>query len=272
MNKLSRFFAALALSLALLFSVALPGADAQLREPDVKTAPTPLTPLSQGYHHSLTANVMINNFGFGLAGQYSLVLGPYTNLTLKTGITGIRNVSEQTFQDFFSGQRIIPNKYKRAIGFPLLIGVEKRLFADQIADNFRLFISAAGGPAMAFVYPYLNDVDGNGYRSFQIFNGFRIPDSRENYNDFFTGWKNGESEWGAAGELKLGVNLGENFKRQTTIEFGYFFYYFHQGIQIMQPRRPVFDNTGQHVGNEDFFEADTYFGTPQITVRFGGMW
>lgn len=256
---------------------------AQLKEPEVRKVDKPLTPLSQGFHNALEFDIMLNNFGFGLGGQYSRVIGPYTELTFQTGITGIRDVTEQNFQDFFTGQRTIPNKYKRALGFPFLLGIEKRVFAEAIDDNFRFFIAGAGGPALAFVYPYINDSDNNGFRTSIIDQrGFIRP--VEEVNDFFSGWKDGETEWGFSGELKIGVSLGENLKRQTTFEFGYFFYFFSQGIQIMEPFQPFgfeqcsFDPTlgcpieVQNGERNPFFDPQKYFGTPQIKIKFGGMW
>lgn len=253
---------------------------AQLQEPEVRKVDSPLTPLSKGYHNSLAVDIMLNNFGFGIGGQYSRVVGPYTELTFQTGITGIRDVSEQNFQDFFTGQRTIPNKYKRALGFPFLFGIERRLFADAISDNFRFFIASAAGPAMAFVYPYVNDSDNNGLRTtiLQPTNAGPVAVPTERINDFFSGWSDGETEWGFSGELKLGVSLGENFKRQTTIEFGFFFYYFNQGLQIMEPNRVVSYRIDEQTGlgvideTEPFFDAQKYFGTPQISIKFGGMW
>lgn len=247
---------------------------AQLEEPEVVELPDPKTPLSEGFHNGLGFDVMLNNFGFGIGGTYSKVLGPYTEFTFRTGITGIRDASEQTFQSFLTGQQIVPNKYKRAFGFPFLFGLKKRLFAQHIDDNLRFFVSGAVGPAMAFSFPYLNDSDGNGFRTFQITpQGFLVPTER--INDFFTGWSEGETDWGYSGELKIGVDLGSKFKSRTTIEFGYFFYYFKDGLQIMEPYKPTeYNQDGIPVEEtkKSFFDAQKYFGTPQIKFTFGGMW
>ncbi|MDR8393585.1 hypothetical protein NC796_20700 [Aliifodinibius sp. S!AR15-10] len=252
----------------------------QTQEPDVIPLPEPRTPLSEGKHNSLGFEVMINNFGFGIGGHYSRVLGPFTQLTFETGITGIRDVSEQTFTDPFFGQQIIPNKYNRAMAFPFMFGLKKRFFAQKISDNFRFFVAGSGGPVLAFVYPYFNDSNGNGFRDNFIINTDNGPVRRtESVNDFFSGWKDGETQWGMAGEFKVGVDIGENFSKLTTVEFGYYFYYFTEGIQMMEPRRPVINNQGQYVPNPDgtlasepFFDAQKYYGTPQITLTFGGMW
>lgn len=268
--SLSAFF----LGLILLLGPAL--SYAQTQEPDVMPLPEPRTPLSEGLHNSLGFEVMINNFGFGIGGNYSRVLGPFSELTFQTGITGLRDVSEQTYTDPFFGQQIIPNKYNRAMAFPFMVGLKRRFFARKISDNFRFFVAGSGGPVLAFVYPYFNDTNDNGFRDNFIVNGVRRSES---VNDFFSGWKNGDTRWGVSGEFKVGVDIGENFSKLTTVEFGYYFYYFTEGIQMMEPRRPVVNNQGQYIINPDgtfvtepFFDAQKYYGTPQIKLTFGGMW
>lgn len=270
-----RLLAAIILIAGTVFTFIPGAARAQTQEPDVMPLPEPRTPLSEDKHNTLGARVFINNFGFGLGGQYSRIIGPFTQVYVSVGVTSIRDVSEQNFQDFFTGQQVIPNKFNRALGFPLTVGIKRRLFAQKIDDNFRFFISGGVGPAMAFIFPYLNDIDGNGFRNPIDFGGFvRL----EPINDFFTGWDNGETKWGANGEIKIGVDIGDNFSRLTTVEFGYFFYYFSDGIQLMEPRRPVTQN-GQVVVNPDgsfqsepFFDDQSFFGTPLISLIFGGMW
>lgn len=276
MESTPRFTTKLVLAAALLFTSACflqpEPALAQTQEPEVMDLPQPKTPLSEGKYNTLGFEIMVTNFGFGIGGHYSRVIGPFTQLTFQTGITGLRDVSEQTYTDPFFGQQIIPNKYKRAMAFPFMVGLKKRFFARQISDNFRLFVSMSGGPVLAFVYPYVVDSDGNGYRT-TILNQFGYPQPTERVNDFFTGWKNGDTQWGAAGELKVGVDIGENFSRLTTVEFGYYFNYFDQGIQMMEPYQPEgYDEQGFSVGQEPFMDAQKYFGTPQITLTFGGMW
>ncbi len=264
------------LGFSLLFGVTT--AWAQTQEPEVIPLPEPKTPLSEGKHNTLGFEVMINNFGFGVGGHYSRVLGPFTQLTFETGITGIRDVSEQTFTDPFFGQQIIPNKYKRAMAFPFMLGLKRRFFARKISDNFRFFVAGSGGPVMAFVYPYFKDSNGNGFRDNFINTDTGVRQT-ERVNDFFSGWKNGDTKWGVAGEFKVGVDIGENFSNLTTVEFGYYFYYFDQGIQMMEPYRPVVNEQGQirfnpdgSIVREPFFDAQKYYGTPQITLTFGGMW
>lgn len=252
---------------------------AQLEEPDVVKTSDPQTPLGEGYNTGIGFDVVLNNFGFGVGGYFSRMLGDYTEFTFQTGITGIRDVSEQTFQSFFTGNRIVPNKYKRGLGFPFLFGLEQRIFARQVEDNVRFFVGAAAGPSMAFVYPYVNDSDDNGFRTIRVDPSTGFIAGAERVNDFFSGWGDGETKWGYSGELKIGVDIGSSFDTRTTIEFGYFFYYFNEGLQIMEPYRPYgYDDEGFPIEVNDqgerrtHFDPQKYFGTPQIKFTFGGMW
>lgn len=249
---------------------------AQLKEPEVRSVEDPETPLDHGFSNRIGGSIFVNNFGFGVGGVYSHILGPYSELTFSAGITGIRDVSEQTFQDFFTGQRIVPNKYNRALGFPFMFGFKKRVFPREIADNFRFFFAVSGGPALALVSPYINDSDNNGYRSFRVVQaptGQQVKIYTEDKEGFFSSLGDASSQWGTAGEIKVGVDLGKNFQQQSTLEIGYFFYYFSQGIQIMEPFRSTGINSGGFsVGQEPFFDDQKFFGTPQIKFTYSGWW
>lgn len=286
MKNFGLTYVLVALAMVLTVDVVSNNAQAQLEEPDVVESPEPKTPITEGYGHEIGFDIMLNNFGFGVGGHFNKVLNDYTEFTFKTGITGLRDVSEQTYQSFFTGNRTIPNKYKRAFGFPFLFGLEQRIFANKIQDSFRLYIGAAAGPAMAFTYPYFEDNIDDDFRTIQRDPSSGFITGSERVNDFFTGWGDGSTEWGYSGELKIGADIGSSFGTRTKVEFGYFFYYFDQGLQIMEPFQPIKNEQGQIVyddsgipvavdenGNRNpHFDAQKYFGTPQIKFTFGGMW
>ncbi len=247
---------------------------AQTNEPEPRAIPAPETYQKKGLSSGVGFHMFINNFGFGLGGQFRKVVGPFSQVTATIDLTGVRDVSEQRFQ--FFDQQVIPNKYRRVIGAPMLVGFKHRLFPYQIADNFRLYGMVEGGAIMATVIPYFEDFNNNGFRDVQP------PHNRlliEPINDIFEGWKEATIEWGYAGRIKLGVDFGNNFKKLSSVEFGYNFYYFPQGIQMMEPRRPVLNNQGEPVYDEDqvmqtrpFYDSMSFFGTPQISLVFGSFW
>lgn len=251
---------------------------AQTIEPEVETVVRNLSNIQSEYDAGFGFNIIMNNFGVGLGGEYRRVLGTSNEITVSLRGGGLRDASEQTFTDYFFGQRIIPNKYQRAFVFPMLLGLRHRLFSNIIQEDYRFFVSASIGPAASFSYPYFRDDNNNGYRE-QFSNYF------ERVNDVFSGWNNGDWHFGGAGEMKIGLDIGKNFSRLNSIEFGYYFYYFPDGIQIMMPNQPVTEinpETGrdQIVVNPDtgeivvepYFDDQKFFGSPQITFTFGWLW
>jgi len=242
----------------------------QIEEPDLRVEERVSTPLNQNYNSGLTFDFVVNNFGFGIGGEYRKVIGAQMEGTISLRITGLRDASEQTFTDFF-GQQAVPNKFQRAFAFPVMLGMRKRLFADRVQEEYRFFLSASAGPVMTFTYPYFDDQNNNGYRE-------QFRDNFERINDIFSGWGDGDWHTGAAGELKFGVDFGRTFSSVTTVEFSYYFNYFPNGIQMMMPNQPVIEGNNFIVdGNgelvlEPFFDDQSFFGTPQISIRFGSLW
>ncbi len=278
--------------ITLLFSLFLINdLKAQVEEPEVIRTQRDVTTLTDKYGSGFGININMNNFGFGVGAEYRRVVASQSEIMLSLGITGLRDESEQTFTDFFFGQQIVPNKFQRGMAFPLMAGFRQRVFSNVVQENYRFFVSASAGPVAAFTYPYFDDVNNNGYRETgneyqiieendEIFIRFAQP---ERVNDIFSGMGDGDWHWGAAGEIKLGVDIGSNFSRLSSIEFGYYFYYFTDGIQMMQPKQPVIrqqtgPNQSPYVWEngqlvlEDFFEPQKFFGTPQITFTFGWLW
>lgn len=249
-----------------------------VNEPELRPIDDPKTPLDEGVRNGIGFNVIINNFGFGLGAEYKRVFAPYLEGNVIFRFTGLRDVSEQTFTDIFFGQQVIPNKHRRAFAMPLTFGLRQRVFAERISDNYRFYLTGSLGPVLAFSYPYFEDVNNNGYREqFQFQDGRRYA---EPVNDIFTGLGDGDWDLGMAGEFSLSLDIGQNFARLTSVQFGYLFYYFDGGIQIMQPNQPSFEGGTPSFedilnGNypmEPFFGPQKFFGSPQISFIFGRMW
>lgn len=255
---------------------------AQVQEPEVKPTPLNISTLQEGYKSGFGINVNMNNFGFGLGAEYRRVVAPQAEATISFRVTGLRDASEQTFTDIFFGQQIVPNKFQRAFAMPLMIGLRQRVFPDVIQEDYRFFISASAGAVAAFAFPYFDDINDSGFRE------SLPPIYNEPVNDIFSGWSDGNWHLGGAGEFKIGVDIGRNFSKLNSIEFGYLFYYFPDGIQMMSPNQPLRvqnrapgqfpyqhsdpDDPINTILAEDFFPAQRFFGTPQITFTFGWFW
>ena len=278
-NMISKRFGFVLLSFLGVLSSAFPlhYASAQVMEPDLIGFGQPKSPYGDGLRTGLMFQTSVNNFGFGVYGQLDRSVSPLVDGFIKVGFTGLRDVSEQTFTDYFFGQQVIPNKYQRGLAIPLMGGIRHRLFARQVQDNYRFYVSGAAGGVFAFTFPYFKDLNQNGYRE-------RFIDYFENTNDVFSGWKNGSWHLGLSGEATIGIDFGSNFSKISRLQFGYMFYYFPEALQMMMPNQPIpvinpgpdqypYElNPDGSLKMQPFFGTQSYFGTPTITLSFGRMW
>ena len=246
----------------------------QFGEPEVRKKEAPRNLYNEGYRSGFGFTFSANDFGFGVGTEYRRVINTGTEFTASLLVAGIKDPKEQTYIDYFFGFRTVPDKYRRVISIPLKAGLKKRLFAEQVSDNFRIFGSSSFGPVLAFSFPYFEDDNNNGFRENSPVYGNIEPNF-----DAFTGWKNGESHFGWTGDIGLGIDFGENFGSLQSMKFNYNFFYFEEGIQIMQPRRPDLDANGnlQFDSNnnlvlEDHYDPRKFLGSAQISFTFGWMW
>lgn len=270
----SALFRLLALSF-LVTSVLYTGtAQAQIREhiePPELPSQQARTPFSEGLRAGMLMRIGLTDNGMSVGVEYRKVLAPYTDFQMNLEVGGIRDSREQVFTSYFG--QITPNKYNRVAAAPVMLGLRQRLFANAFDDGFRLNFTAQAGPTIAFVYPYFDDVNGNGIRD----NERPVegqPYNYDEYYDVFRGWKQGDFTWGGAGRISMGVDFGDRFKRVTAFEFGYQFQYFKDGIQIMQPNRYEVIQTpaGPMLDIVPAASKQSFFGSPVITVSFGRFW
>lgn len=272
MRKITPVFLIFLLTLSLSSSLL-----AQYGEPPVRSIDQPRNLYDEGYKFGLGFSFELSDFGFGVGVQLRKGLSPYTEGLFNIGIKGLRDPSEQTYIDYYIGNRTIPGKYQRVTTFPLSIGLKRRVFARQITDNFRVHTAMSFGPTFAMTTPYFNDINDNGFREsnpaeFSIY---------EPVLDIFQGLKDADWKFGWNGDLILGIDFSENFARLQTFQFGYSFYYFKDGLQIMEPFEPIRDRYGNILDDEPDGIADgfqransptDYFGSAKVTFVFGWMW
>lgn len=246
---------------------------AQFGEPEVRKKEVPKNLYDEGYKSGFGFVFGANDFGFGVGGQFRRVLNRYSEAHLTFRINGIKDAREQTYIDYFFGTKTIPDKYKRVVSFPVTIGLKRRFFADQISDNFRVYGSLSSGPVFAFSYPYFNDQNNN---------GFRETDSRfitfERTNDALTGWKSGDWHLGLTGSAEIGIDFSGDFANLQSFQFGYNFYYFENGLQILEPAKPLLDQNGNpryqgaQLQTTKAYDSVKFYGSAQMSFIFGWMW
>lgn len=222
-------------------------------EPPLETSVKVTSPYDEQFRFGTSFSMAVTNFGVGLGVQFDRMINTTTTISLNITGKSLRDPSEQTFTTLF-GQQFIPNKLNRVLTFPIMLGYKKRIFTEELSDNFRLNLSSNLGPSLAFVYPYFNDTNGD-----QVFQ----PQS-EFLNDIFQGWDLGEWKYGVSGEFGLGVDFGDDMKMISSVYFGAYLFYFPDAIQIMEPFS--YNESGILIRDQD---AQSLFVSPVIRLVFG---
>jgi outer membrane protein W len=124
--------------------------------------------------HAWGGDLMVGVDGFGLGFFYSYsfsdVLSSFANISL----TEAKDNNQRDYYDPYYGQ-ISPNKMNYVFRVPLFLGLQYRLFKDDIVENFRPFVNAGAGPVMLYVSPVTGDMFSSlwdGGTSHYTFGGF----------------------------------------------------------------------------------------------------
>ena len=176
-------------------------------------------------------DILISNNGFGLGGFYR---HQYTNElfgTVTFAVSDSKDDNEVEYVTYY-GQTIVPGKINRFLLIPLDVGVQYRLFADDILDNFRPYINAAVGPTLVFASPY----------------------DRE----FFSSLRYGQSHYTVGGYIGFGAFFGSDKERLSGINIRYYVVPFKKGIDSM-------------VNGYGGIDTKKDFGGFFITLNFGSV-
>ncbi len=191
-------------------------------------------------------DLMVSNNGFGLGGfwrhEYSDELSGFINLA----VSDVKDEGEVEYFNQFTGQTFIPGKKNRLMMFPMTLGVQYRLFKDDIVDNFRPYVSAGLGPTLIFVAPYSN----THVTTFSDGSSLTQTDQVE----FFSSLKYGQARYTVGGYIGGGAYFGLDRGTLSGVSFRYYFIPFKNGIEIL-------DNV--------FVKQ---FGGFYITINFGSMY
>jgi len=189
--------------------------------------------------------VLLNNYGFSLGLYYQRSLSHTWSLQAEATLGSIKDEREQRFFRSQFGGSIILNKANYVVVLPLHLGLQRRLFADAIEDNFRPFVQLSGGGLLAWQYPYFRDDNGNG-----------AYDQDERIYDAFTSIPRGTARLGMSGMLTIGAHFGSSKSVTQSVRIGYAFVYVPEGLQLLEPsvRGP-----------------ETFTSTPTLTILFGRL-
>ncbi|MGB1048189.1 MAG: hypothetical protein ACPG3U_00735 [Rhodothermales bacterium] len=188
--------------------------------------------------------VILTNSGFGLGGFLSRALTPEWSVRLDAGIGAVKDEREVAFFDRF-GRRDVPNKANYLVELPLLMGLERQVFASRIEANFRPFLALSVGPTLGWIYPYFDDENDNG----------RLDDN-EPTHDVLSGLSGGSLRTAITISGSFGARFGSIHQPGYGLRFGYRITRYNRDIALLEPQIKTPERT---------------FVTPVVTVYFGTL-
>jgi hypothetical protein len=110
-------------------------------------------PIPSAMDDAWGADILLSNNGFGIAGFYRHQYSRDLFGTITFGIAESKDENEVEYYDWY-GQSFVPGKINRFLLIPLHVGVQYRLFAEDITDSFRPYLNAGMGPTLVLASPY----------------------------------------------------------------------------------------------------------------------
>ena len=173
-------------------------------------------------------SIRLNESGFGLGGLYRARLGSSTSGIVELSVGVAKDAREQQFFIGLFGDTVTPFKRNYMVLAPIQAGVEQRIFAGQLEDNFRPYVQVSAGPTLGYQWPYFRDVNGNGLR-----------EEGEALNGLFGGIGEGQFKLGAGGTLAIGAYFGKSRRSTQGVRLGYVASYFFEDVELLEPAASV---------------------------------
>ncbi len=105
-------------------------------------------------HHALGLDLMIGNSGFGLGVFYRQTIAGNLSWMATFAISEAKAPNEVAYYDPFTGQKFVPGKINQLWVVPVMVGLQYRLFRDELTNSFRPYVFAGVGPNEIFAAPY----------------------------------------------------------------------------------------------------------------------
>ncbi|MBI1807672.1 MAG: hypothetical protein HYR76_11535 [Ignavibacteria bacterium] len=152
-------------------------------------------------------DLLVSTNGFGMGTFYRHEYTENLSGYLDFSISEAKDDDEKEFIDYF-GNTFTPGKINRFLVLPLYVGVQQRLFSDEIVDNFRPYVNAAVGPTMIFVFPY--------------------------QEEYFSALGKGRPKYTVGGYIGLGAYFGSERSSLLGMNIRYYFIPFPGGLESLE--------------------------------------
>lgn len=171
------------------------------------------TPVKAELHDAWGIDILLSNNGFGLAGFYRREFSRDLFGTITLGIAESKDDNEVEYIDYW-GQSYVFGKINRFLLIPLHLGIQYRLFADDITDSFRPYVNASIGPSLILASPYID-----------LNTGEQI--------EYFKSLGKGRAHYTVGGFIGAGAYFGSDLGSLSGVNIRYYFVPVAGGIPSM---------------------------------------
>lgn len=206
----------------LMFSILLSTGPAHGQALKSSPAPRPdtVTPImdEDQLRNAWGLDILISNDGFGLGTFYRREFTQDMFGFVNFSISESKDEREVERFDPYTQLTFVPGKLNRFLVFPLMAGIQIRLFREDIMDSFRPFVNAGAGPTMIFASPFTEIVraaDGSVQEYRQV--------------EFFKSLGKGQPHYTAGAFIGFGANFGSERANVFGVNFRYYFTYLLSG-------------------------------------------
>jgi outer membrane protein W len=155
-------------------------------------------------------DVLISDGGFGLGVFYRRLFTSDLSGFVSFSVSEAKDEREVEQFDPYFQITYVPGKLNRFMVLPLMVGVQYRLFREDIVDTFRPYVNAGAGPAMIYQMPFVEFVQGPfGMEPRQV--------------EFFKSIGRGHPNYTASAFVGVGANFGGGETSVFGVNFRYYY-------------------------------------------------
>jgi len=173
-------------------------------------------------------DLMFGEGGFGLGTFYRRSFSLTTSGFIDISISETKDEREVDYVDIY-GNTYTPNEVNRSFQVPVNIGLQYRMFAESLTENFRPYIVVGVGPTFIITDPY--------------------------NHEFFNAIRYSKLHYGAGGYVGLGANIGVS--KTSLIGLKFYYYYSH-----------VFDEGIENLTNDFRKDFGQFFITLNLGIMY----
>jgi hypothetical protein len=163
-------------------------------------------------------DILLSNNGFGLGAFYRREFTEDLSGFLTLSVSESKDEREVEQYDYF-GNVFVPGKLSRFLVVPLMVGIQYRLFREDITDSFRPYVNAGAGPTLIYASPFAEIIP-------QQPSGFELRQV-----DFFKSLGKGQPHYTAGAFVGIGASFGSEKSNVVGVNLRYYFtYLFGDGL------------------------------------------